>query len=149
MKKSFEKLMSYMEEGKEEAKTAREEIRIFLERWEVYFADNPYDRNIFFNVMLYTSEHIKEALFGVIERYDAYIRKQYRHLLSKIRLREGISMEMAVEYLSLFQNMYNGYYQNKASRTGDFSRFIEEHNLKISELLDIILYGISTEEKGS
>ena len=41
-------------------------------------------------------------------------------MLSKIRLREGISMEMAVEYLSLFQNMYNGYYQNKASRTGDF-----------------------------
>ena len=29
VKKSFEKLMSYMEEGKEEAKTAREEIRIF------------------------------------------------------------------------------------------------------------------------
>lgn len=36
MKKSFEKLMSYMEEGKEEAKTAREEIRIFLERREVF-----------------------------------------------------------------------------------------------------------------
>lgn len=70
--------------------------------------------------MLYPAEHLKEALFGVMERYDAYIRKQYRHLLSKIRLREGISMEMAVEYLSLFQNMYNGYYQNKASRTGDF-----------------------------
>ena len=149
MKKSFEKLMSYMEEGKEEAKTAREEIRIFLERREVFFAENPYDRNIFFNVMLYPAEHLKEALFGVMERYDAYIGEQYRHLLSKIRLREGISMEMAVEYLSLFQNMYNGYYQNKASRTGDFSRFIEEHNLKISELLDIILYGISTEEKGS
>ena len=149
VKKSFEKLMSYMEEGKEEAKTAREEIRIFLERREVFFAENPYDRNIFFNVMLYPAEHLKEALFGVMERYDAYIRKQYRHLLSKIRLREGISMEMAVEYLSLFQNMYNGYYQNKASRTGDFSRFIEELNLKISELLDIILYGISTEEKGS
>ena len=29
VKKSFEKLMSYMEEGKEEDKTAREEIRIF------------------------------------------------------------------------------------------------------------------------
>lgn len=29
VKKSFEKLMSYLEEGKEEAKTAREEIRIF------------------------------------------------------------------------------------------------------------------------
>lgn len=147
VEKSFEKLMSYLEEEKEEAKTAREEIRIFLERREVFFAENPYDRNIFFNVMLYPAEHLKEALFGVMERYDAYIREQYRHLLSKIRLREGISMEMAVEYLSLFQNMYNGYYQNKASRTGDFSRFIEEHNLKISELLDIILYGISTEEK--
>ena len=105
VKKSFEKLMSYMEEGKEEAKTAREEIRIFLERREVFFAENPYDRNIFFNVMLYPAEHLKEALFGVMERYDAYIRKQYRHLLSKIRLREGISMEMAVEYLSLFQKM--------------------------------------------
>ena len=104
VKKSFEKLMSYMEEGKEEAKTAREEIRIFLERREVFFAENPYDRNIFFNVMLYPAEHLKEALFGVMERYDAYIREQYRHLLSKIRLREGISMEMAVEYLSLFQN---------------------------------------------
>ena len=52
VKKSFEKLMSYLEEGKEEAKTAREEIRIFLERREVFFAENPYDRNIFFNVML-------------------------------------------------------------------------------------------------
>ena len=109
VKKSFEKLMSYMEEGKEEAKTAREEIRIFLERREVFFAENPYDRNIFFNVMLYPAEHLKEALFGVMERYDAYIRKQYRHLLSKIRLREGISIEMAVEYLSLFQKLIMQY----------------------------------------
>lgn len=73
VKKSFEKLMSYLEEGKEEAKTAREEIRIFLERREVFFAENPYDRNIFFNVMLYPAEHLKEALFGVMESYDAYI----------------------------------------------------------------------------
>ena len=49
VKKSFEKLMSYMEEGKEEAKTAREEIRIFLERREVFFAEKDvYKRQIYF-----------------------------------------------------------------------------------------------------
>lgn len=144
---SFERLMAYLEKVEIEASTASVEIRNFLERREAFFEKNPYDRNIFFNVMLYPAEHLREKLLNVTAGYDAYIRKEYHQLLSKIRLRDGISMEMAEEYLCLFQNMYNGYYQNKISWMGNSPELIRERDLKISELLDIILYGISTEEK--
>ena len=72
------------------------EIRNFLERREAFFEKNPYASNIFFNVMLYPAEHLREKLLNVTAGYDAYIRKEYHQLLSKIRLRDGISMEMAI-----------------------------------------------------
>ena len=80
--------------------------------------------------MLYPAEHLREKLLNVTAGYDAYIRKEYHQLLSKIRLRDGISMEMAEEYLCLFQNMYNGYYQNKISWMGNSPELIREHDLK-------------------
>ena len=38
----------------------------------MFLLKNPYDRNIFFNVMLYPAEHLKEALFGVMEDMMLY-----------------------------------------------------------------------------
>lgn len=146
VEKSFERLICYLKEAGIEAEGVRGEIQQFLEKREEFFEQNPYDRMIFFNAMLFPAEHLTKELFQITSRYEVYIRERYQKLLSKIRLRDGISLDLAVEYLILFQNVYNSYYQNKASKAGDFTQFIEEHDLKISGFLDMILYGISTEE---
>ena len=97
--------------------------------------------------MLFPAEHLTKELFQITSRYEVYIRERYQKLLSKIRLRDGISLDLAVEYLILFRMCTIAIIRIKQVQAGDFTQFIEEHDLKISGFLDMILYGISTEEK--
>ena len=64
-------------------------------------------------------------------------------LLSKATLREGISLDMAIEYFIIFQEMFNCYFQCKSYENEDFHSFIKDHELNIAPVLDIMLYGIT------
>ena len=77
------------------------------------------------------------------KNYDDYLRERYTYLLGKIRLRDGVKVEKAVEYLMLFQEMYNGFFREKACESSELNRVIETHETGISELFDILLYGIA------
>jgi len=66
--------------------------------------------------------------------------------LSNVTLRDNITEEEAMEYFFVFQEMFNGDFQSKAYENLDFNSLIEMHELKLSKILNIMLYGISKEE---
>lgn len=43
----------------------------------------------------------------------------------------------------IFQEMFNGYFREKLGESDDFSSLIQNHEGKLPQLLDLMLYGIA------
>ena len=67
-------------------------------------------------------------------------------MLPHLPLREGITEDTALEYFSIFAESFNGYFQNKAAGNHDYHTLVEDHEDKLSGMLDILLYGIAAPE---
>ena len=67
----------------------------------------------------------------------------YRNTLAGLSLRDGITEKMALEYFTIFMEMFNGYFQSKADQGSDYKALMKAHEEKLSEILDMMLYGIA------
>lgn len=141
----FRNLTAYLKSHEQKSETIQTGIKHFLETRQDFFKKNPMYRYIFFNVLLYPASHLEKEIKEITQEYDTYVRTCYQNLLSETPLRAGITLDTAVEYLCIFQDIYNGYYQQRAYRSGNFEALIEEHEVKIAKLLEIVLYGLSSE----
>ena len=70
--------------------------------------------------------------------------------VDKIKLRRNIGY--AIQGSVLFPNMnvekntFNIYFQKKTSMNSNFKELINEHELKLSKIIDLMLYGIADKE---
>lgn len=122
-------------------------LKDFMMARQDFFRENPYERNVFYGLLLYPPVHLERETEEITREYREYVKECCGRFLSKVPLRNGITAKMAVGYLSAFQDIYNGYYQNRAWRSEGFSELIEEHDQNAAKLLEIILYGISKEKE--
>ncbi len=53
---------------------------------------------------------------------------------------------MGISYFLAYQEMFNGYFQNKIYKTKDLSSIGKEHDVKLVSILDVMLYGIALDE---
>ena len=143
----FEGLTGYLKTVDYTSDSIKTSINILLNERQTFMNENPYYRNIFFNVLLSPPAHLERDLKKITEEYQEYVKNCYRMLFSGISLQKGVDVDAAVDYLLVFQDIYNGYYQSKAYQEQNFTRFIEEHEDRISKFLDIILYGICRERE--
>ena len=67
----------------------------------------------------------------------------YKKLVKNIPLRKNISEEVAVQYFILFQEMFNGYFQKNLQTYDNFHTVIQDHEMSLSQIFDIFLYGIA------
>ncbi len=125
--------------------SARDCLRELLVRRQSFFEGNPYMANIFFGTMLQPPVHLLRELREIRREFDAFHLAYYQEQLASMHLREGVTMEAALQYFSIFQDAFNGYYRNKFSESGDFPLLVQEHEQGLSSLLDILLYGIAKE----
>ena len=54
---------------------------------------------------------------------------------------------MGISYFLAYQEMFNGYFQNKIYKTKDLSSIGKEHDVVVSNTLDVMLYGIALGRK--
>ena len=141
----YERMTAYMKENAAEGADARQSMQNFLLTRQRFFAENPHLANIFFNTVLYPPRHLQPELALLRRDFEAYLMERYRAILDQLTLREGISTEMALEYFSAIQEMFNSYFQKRAQAEGDYHALIEDHEDKLSGMLDILLYGIARE----
>lgn len=148
VKMCYEQLMQCLTNTEHDFEDAQNELQEILHCRQMFFEENPYYRTLFFDSILQPPRHLVGEIRELKKEYDLYLADRYRKLLARLQLRDGISKEYAVEYFMVFQEMFNGYFREKLNETDDFSTVIEDHEAKIEQLLNVMLYGIAKETKG-
>lgn len=108
-----------------------------------FFNEHKDYSNIFFNAVLQPPVHLQNKIKEIKSAFDKQSTAFYRKTLENITLRNDILIEEAIEYFIVFQEMYNGYFQSKAHQNSDFHLLVESHEMKLSKLLGIMLYGVA------
>lgn len=108
-----------------------------------YFQEHPYEARLFFESILQPPSHLKDAILIIKEDFDKLTIRLCRELLSSLSLRPGITQTQALEYFSLLQTMFNGYFSCPAISSMNFSQLVAEHETKLAKFLDYMLYGIA------
>lgn len=123
-----------------------ESLQLLLHSRYQFFRENPYYSNIFFNTILQPPKHLIDQINALKSEFDDFNSRQYKKIISSITLRDTITPDEALEYFFAFQELLNGYYQTKAFGHADLGSLIEDHELKLSKILNIMLYGIAKEK---
>lgn len=142
----FTKLVKYLKEGDYSNSNAWENMKKLLMLRQEFFEKFQNYRNIFFSAVLLPPNHLIEEIQNIRKEYDSFNIERFKELLKNVKLRKGITEEMAISYFLAYQEMFNGYFQNKIYKSKDLSSVSEEHDLKLLPILDVMLYGIASEE---
>lgn len=120
-------------------------LELYLNLRYRFFSENPLYARIFFEAILQPPAMLKESIRVQRRNFDALNREIYRSALQKMTLRNGISEAQALSYFEIMQEMFNGYFSSSAYAGYDFSVVVTEHEEKLNQMLDFMLYGIVKE----
>ncbi|MDU3324161.1 TetR/AcrR family transcriptional regulator [Clostridium sp.] len=110
-----------------------------------FFEENPLICRIFFEAILQPPKHLICDINEIKKDLDKMNKEIYMSALNKLNLRDGVSQEEAIEYYSIMQEMFNGYFSSSAYSNAAFSNVVNEHEVKLSKIFDFMLYGIAKE----
>nr|WP_207742754.1 MULTISPECIES: TetR/AcrR family transcriptional regulator [Clostridium] len=110
-----------------------------------FFEENPLICRIFFEAILQPPKHLICDINEIKKDLDKMNKEIYMSALNKLNLRDGVSQEEAIEYYSIMQEMFNGYFSSSAYSNAAFSTVVNEHEVKLSKIFDFMLYGIAKE----
>lgn len=128
-----------------EIRNAKEGLQNFLMIRQSFFHENPHYANIFFNAVLQPPKHLAQELMQLRSGIDAYFSQCYLAVLDCLTLRNGITRELALEYFLAASEMFNRYFQKKAEQNRNYQELIEDHEGRLSVILDILFYGVAKE----
>lgn len=148
VEKCFCEMIAYFRRMESKAGSMGENIQNLLNMRQKFFQENPYYCNIFFNTVLQPPEHLRREIGVLRQGYDKFYTDYFRALLQEVHLREGITADTAMEYFMIFFEMFNGYFQSKYYGKKDMHALMEDHEVNVSKILDIMLYGVVKQEEG-
>ena len=148
VEKCFCEMTAYIRRMESKAGSMGENIQNLLNMRQKFFQENPYYCNIFFNTVLQPPEHLRREIGVLRQGYDKFYTDYFRALLQEVHLREGITADTAMEYFMIFFEMFNGYFQSKYYGKKDMHALMEDHEVNVSKILDIMLYGLIKQEEG-
>lgn len=140
----IERLTTFLNSKKITFNNAEEDIKKYFDMRHEFFIENPYFSNIFTNALLQPPKHLIAQIKEIKAELDKVNVDYYEQVLQNVNLKSDVCLEEAIEYFLIFQESFNNYFQNKTY--GDFRKLFDEHELKLSKLLKIMLYGIAKEE---
>lgn len=146
VKRCYRQMMDDLSSQEPVCRDAEEDMRSLLMLRQRFFSEHPHHANLFFHTLLQPPSHLLAELREARQHFDAFCTERYRSLLTTLSLRDGITEQKALEYFSMFLEMYNGYFQGKASQGGNYQALMSNHEEKLSEILNIMLYGIAKQE---
>lgn len=141
----FREMTAYFKDKEYKAGGVRERLHSLLELRQQFFKEHPYYCNIFFQTVLQPAPHLRREIQKLRKEYDEFYMNCFREILRQLELREGITMDAAMEYFVVFLEMFNGYFQSKYYETEDFHALMKDHEVNLSKILDMMLYGIVKE----
>lgn len=142
----YDGLLEHLKSGELNYQDSLAGLQTLLERRQEFFREHPLYSNIFFNTILQPPAHLLASIREIRKDYDEFLAACCRSIFAHLELRGGITTDIAVEYFMIFQEMFNGYFQGKLGESGDFSSLIQDHEGKLPQLLDLMLYGIAAQK---
>lgn len=139
----YNQMMKYLGSQELACRNAQEGIKILLASRQKFFAGHPHHAGLFFRSLLEPPRHLLPQLKEARRDYDAFCVDRYRSTLAALSLRDGITEKMALEYFTIFMEMFNGYFRSKADQGGNYGALMEAHEEKLYDILDMMLYGIA------
>ena len=101
-----------------------------------------------FEALLTPPAHLRGDIAGIMQPLDSLNTGILRSALSKLTLRQGVDIEQAMQYFSMLQTMFNGYYGSPSMQTRSLEERIREHEKAMPAVIDFMLYGIAQKEEG-
>lgn len=139
----YENMMRYIREKEAALGAPQADIQALLSVRQSFLTEHPYYSNIFFNTILQPPRHLISQIRAIRREFDTFNAGHFEAFLRRIPLREGISVETALEYFVTFSEMYNGYFRSQAEQMEDYKSLIHAHEERMTEIFDIMLYGIA------
>lgn len=146
MKLCFQAITSHLQTSEYRTENVKTSIQNYLRLRQAFFLEYPDYSSLFFQALLYPPVHLRSEIDAIRHEFDRCNAARYKELLEQIPLRDGITKELALEYFTLFQEMFHGYFQKKALESHDVHALAEEHEMNLTKILDYMLYGIAKEE---
>lgn len=145
VKEAIDTLVATLSQKVEPFQEGAQGIQKYFSLRQSFFRAQPDLAFIFTNAILNPPSHLMEDIKKLKKSLDAFNLTYYERVLSGVRLKRGLTKEEAIEYFLIFQESFNYYFQEKASN--NYQETLEEHEIKINQLLKIILYGMVEEEE--
>lgn len=145
VQKCFETLIDYYNQKNFDCSNLSEAVIEYMQVRARFFEEHDEFRGLFFNALLRTPPHLQEQVNDLKNELDminlSFLKKQ----LSKITLKDSVSLDGAVKFLNIQINAFNEYFRKEAEGNENFHSIIKKHEDMIIEWLNIILYGIVKE----
>lgn len=139
----FEKMTDYFKSREYKAENIQESMHNLFQIRQEFFKENPYYCNIFFNTVLQPPEHLRNEIQKLRRKYDEFYLQCFKELLQQIQLRDEITVDAAMEYFMFFLETFNGIFRNRSDEQEDMYALMEDHEINLSKILDIMLYGVA------
>lgn len=143
VKLCYDQMLEYLSSQQPACYDALENMEMLLALRQRFFSDHPYHANLFFHALLQPPRHLLPQLKEARKEFDSFYLDRYRSALSGLSLRDGITEKKALEYFTIFTEMFNGYFQSKAEQGSEYRALMKAHEDKLFEMLDMMLYGIA------
>lgn len=121
-------------------------LQLYTNARLIFFKQNPNLGKIFFEAVLKPPKQLEAEILSSREKFDDLNNQLYQSMLDGISLREGVTKEDAMEYFTLMQTMFNGYFSSPAFSQMPLIEIISCHENRLSKLLEFMLYGIAERE---
>lgn len=146
IKECFNKLIEYMKKGEYSQNSRWKNVEKAIMLRQEFFDQNTNYRNIFFEAVLTPPKHLIEEINVIKKELEDFNIQIFKELLKDIKLKEGITEEMAISYFLIYQEMFNLYFKKKTNISKNLTEISSEHDLKLLPILNIMLYGIAEEK---
>ena len=143
VKLCYDQMLEFLSSQQPACLNVRENMKMLLALRQRFFSDHPYHASLFFHALLQPPRHLLPQLKEARKEFDSFYLDRYRSALSGLALRDGITEKKALEYFTIFTEMFNGYFQSKADQGSEYKALMKDHEEKLFELLDMMLYGIA------
>lgn len=138
----FEGITAYLK-----AQEPDSSLHQYMEQRIRYFSEHPLQARIFFEAVLQPPAGLETEIKKRKKNFDDFNKNIYSKAISLLQLREGITQETALEYYAIMQEMFNGYFSSPAYAGKDFTVKVADHEKKLAQMLDILLYGLAKKEE--
>lgn len=122
------------------------DLQRYMERRIYYFSERPLYARIFFEAILQPPDGLEVEIKKSRKNFDQFNQHIYRQAISTLPLRDGITEAVALEYYTIMQEMFNGYFSSSAYVGKNFMEKVTDHEEKLAQMLDILLYGLAKKE---